>query len=62
MKFSTILIVMVVAHTNYAWAQTRQVGVASTAETSVEDEIKHLEETRNRAVVYGDVAALDGMT
>ena len=62
MKFSTILILMAVACTNYASAQTRQMGIASTAQTSAEDEIKNLEEARNQAVQHGDVAELDRMT
>ena len=37
-------------------------GVASTAQTSAEDEIKNLEEARNQAVLHSDVAALDRMT
>ena len=62
MKFSTILILMAVACTNYASAQTRQMGIASTTQTSAEDEIKNLEEARNQAVQHGDVAELDRMT
>jgi ketosteroid isomerase-like protein len=61
-KFSTIFILMAAAYTNYASAQSRQMGVASTAQTRAEDEIKNLEEARNQAVLHGDVAALDRMT
>jgi ketosteroid isomerase-like protein len=61
-KFSTILILTVITHANYALAQTPQVDVASTTQKSAVDEIKNLEETRNQAVLHGDVAALDRMT
>ena len=62
MKLLTILILMAVAYTNYAAAQTPQAAVASATQMSAEDEIKNLEETRNQAVLHGDVAALDRMT
>src|SRR6266436_7656059 len=62
MKFLTILILTVITYTNYAAAQTPQAAVASATQTSAEDEIKNLEETRNQAVLHGDVAALDRMT
>jgi hypothetical protein len=61
-KLSTILILIVIAYTSYPSAQTRQVVVTSTVQTSAEDEINNLEETRNQAVLHGDVAALDRMT
>jgi len=61
-KVSTILILIAVAYTNYASAQTPQIGVASTAQARSEDEIKNLEEARNQAVLHGDVAALNRMT
>ena len=62
MKLLTILILLVIASTTYASAQTRQVAVAATNQVSAEDEIKNLEEARNQAVLHGDVAALDRMT
>jgi hypothetical protein len=62
MKLSTILILIVIAYTSYPSAQTRQVVVASTVQTSAEDEINNLEETRNQAVLHGAVTALDRMT
>ena len=58
----TILILLVIASTNYDSAQTRQVAVAATNQVNPEDEIKKLEEARNQAVLHGDVAALGRMT
>ena len=62
MKVSRILILTLIVHTGCASAQTRQSAVPSTAATSAEDEIKSLEETRNQAILHGDVAVLDRMT
>jgi len=62
MKLLTILILLVIASTNYDSAQTRQVAVAATNQVNPEDEIKKLEEARNQAVLHGDVAALGRMT
>jgi ketosteroid isomerase-like protein len=62
MKLATILILTVMVHTGWAFAQTRQPVGESTAVSSAEDEIKKLEEMRNQAVLHGDVAALDRMT
>ena len=42
--------------------ETRQMGIASTAQTSAENEKSNLEEARNQAVQHGDVAELDRMT
>ena len=42
--------------------QTGQMGIASTAQTSAENEKSNLEEARNQAVQHGDVAELDRMT
>ena len=58
-----ILFLLLLTHANTASAQTRQPQSAPTiASTSTEDEIKKLEEMRNRAVLHGDVAVLDRMT
>jgi ketosteroid isomerase-like protein len=63
MKLTTILALVLLAPTSGASAQTRQPRSAPTAAaSSVEDEIKKLEEIRNQAVLHGDVAALDRMT
>ena len=62
MKLWTILILTLIAHMSGASAQTRQPGASSAATTSAEDEIKNLEETRNQAVLHGDVGTLDRMT
>jgi ketosteroid isomerase-like protein len=61
MKLAIVLVLTLVAYPSCAQAQTRQPEIAS-ALTSVEDEIKNLEEGRNQAVLHGDVAALDRMT
>ena len=62
MKLLTILILLVIASTNYDSAQTRQVAVAATNQVNPQDEIIKLEEARNQAVLLGDVAALGRMT
>jgi ketosteroid isomerase-like protein len=51
MKMPIILILSVLVCAHYAAGQT-----------SVEREIKSLEEARNEAILHGDVAALDQMT
>jgi ketosteroid isomerase-like protein len=61
MKIPIILILSVIAYPHYAAAQTSAAASAKT-QTSVEREIKSLEEARNQAVLHGDVAALDRMT
>lgn len=62
MKLATILVMAVVAYTISVRGQSRQPEAAPTAMTNPEDEIKKLEETRNEAVLHGDVSVLDGMT
>jgi ketosteroid isomerase-like protein len=63
MKLGTILVLVLLAYTSGASAQTLQPQSSATAAaTSAEDEIKKLEEMRNQAVLHGDVAALDRMT
>ena len=59
---SSILISIVIASANYVAAQTRRTDISPQPETSVEREIKSLEEARNHAVLHGDVMALDRMT
>ena len=63
MKLGTILVVVLLAYSSGASAQTRQPqSTATAAVTTAEDEILKLEEMRNQAVLHGDVAALDRMT
>jgi len=63
MKLATILMIALVGHTTSAWAQTSKPEAAPTAATTnAEDDIKKLEETRNEAVLHGDVSVLDRMT
>ena len=57
-----ILILSLIAHADYAAAQTSQTDVSPTAQTTVEREILRLEDARNQAVIHGDVTALDRMT
>lgn len=59
----TLMLVVLVAYASCLSAQTRQPENATTAAaTGAEDEIKKLEETRNQAILHGDVAVLDRMT
>ena len=62
MKVPMILILSLIAHADYAAAQTSQTDVSPTAQTTVEREILRLEDARNQAVIHGDVTALDRMT
>src|SRR5215475_5742585 len=63
MKLSTILMLALIGSTSCASAQPRQSATPTpTATSSAEDEIKKLEETRNQAILHGDVAVLDRMT
>lgn len=63
MRLSTILVLVLLAHTSGASAQTRQPESAPiAAATNAEDEIKKLEEMRNQAILHGDGAVLDRMT
>jgi len=57
---SLILISMLIGSANYAAAQTSRTDISSQPQTTVDGEIKSLEEARNQAVLHGDVAALDG--
>ena len=59
---SLILISMLIGSANYAAAQTSRTDISSQPQTTVDGEIKSLEEARNQAVLHGDVAALDRMT
>jgi ketosteroid isomerase-like protein len=59
---STILVLGAIACAYYAAAQTSSTEVSPQPQTSVERDIKSLEEARNQAVLHGDVAALDKMT
>ena len=59
---SLILILMLIGSANYAAAQTSRTDISSHPQTTVDGEIKSLEEARNQAVLHGDVAALDRMT
>ena len=61
MKIPIIFILSLIAYAHYAAAQTSP-DASARAQTSVEREIKILEEARNQAVLHGDVAALDRMT
>ncbi len=61
MKVPMILILSIIAHADYAAAQTSSTDVSPT-QTNVEREILSLEEARNQAVLHGDVTALDRMT
>jgi ketosteroid isomerase-like protein len=61
-KVPMILILSLIAHTNYAVAQTTRTDVSQEPQTTVEREILSLEEARNQAVLHGDVTALDRMT
>src|SRR5437879_398120 len=62
MRVPMILILSLIAHADYAAAQTSQTNESPTAKTTVEREILDLEEARNQAVLHGDVTALDRMT
>ena len=62
MRVLIILILSVIAYGNYAAAQTSQTDVLPKPQKTVEREILNLEETRNQAVLHGDVTALDRMT
>ena len=62
MRVPMILILSLIAHADYAAAQTSQTDVSPTAQTTVEREILRLEDARNQAVIHGDVTALDRMT
>jgi len=62
MKVPMILVLSIIAHADYAAAQTSQTDVSPTAQTTVEREILRLEDARNQAVIHGDVTALDRMT
>jgi ketosteroid isomerase-like protein len=62
MKLATILFLLLMVHTGWASAQTRQLTGGSTAAISAEDEIRKLEEARNQAILHGDVGALDRLT
>ena len=53
---------MLIGSANYAAAQTSRTDISSQPQTTVDGEIKSLEEARNQAVLHGDVAALDRMT
>ena len=53
---------MLIGSANYAAAQTSRTDISSQPQTTVDGEIKSLEEARNQAVLHGDVAALDKMT
>jgi ketosteroid isomerase-like protein len=59
---SLILISMLIGSANYAAAQPSRTDISSQPQTTVDGEIKSLEEARNQAVLHGDVAALDRMT
>ena len=59
---SLILISMLIGSANYGATQTRRTDISSQPQTTVDGEIKSLEEARNQAVLHGDVAALDRMT
>ena len=61
MKIPIILILSVIAYAHYAAAQNSS-DTSAKDQTSVEREIKSLEEERNQAVLHGDVAALERMT
>jgi ketosteroid isomerase-like protein len=61
MKSPIILILSVIAYAHYAAAET-SLDASAKNQTSVEREIKSLEEARNEAVLHGDVTALDRMT
>src|SRR6266581_8158056 len=62
MRVPMILILSLIAHADYAVAQTSQTDVSPTAQTTAEREILRLEDARNQAVIHGDVTALDRMT
>ena len=59
---SLILISMLIGSAHYAATQTSRTDISSQPQTTVDGEIKSLEEARNQAVLHGDVAALDKMT
>jgi len=59
MKVPMILMLSIIAHANYAAAQTNQADVSPKLQTPTEREILSLEEARNQAVIHGDVTALD---
>jgi len=62
MKVPMILVLSIIAHADYAAAQTSQTDLSPKPQTTLEREIESLEEARNLAVLHGDVAALDRMT
>jgi ketosteroid isomerase-like protein len=62
MKIPTILILSSIAYVHFAAGQTSRTDVSPQSQTSVEREIKNLEEARNEAVLRGDFTALDRMT
>src|SRR5438128_1819370 len=62
MKVPMILVLSIIAHADYAAAQTSQTDLSPKPQTTLECEIESLEEARNVAVLHGDVAALDRMT
>ena len=62
MKVPMILVLSIIAHADCAVAQASQTDLSPKPQTTVEREIESLEEERNKAVLQGDVAALDRMT
>jgi len=62
MKVPMILVLSIIAHADCAVAQASQTDLSPKPQTTVEREIESLEEARNQAVLYGDVAALDRIT
>jgi ketosteroid isomerase-like protein len=62
MKVPMILVLSIIAHADCAVAQASQTDLSPKPQTTVEREIESLEEARNKAVLQGDVAALDQMT
>jgi ketosteroid isomerase-like protein len=61
MKSPIILILSIIAYAHCVAGETSSDASAKN-QTSVEREIKSLEEARNQAVLHGDVTALDRMT
>lgn len=58
MKFSYLLVLAVML----SWCSTTQAQKANDSSLSAEEQIKSLEEERNRAILGGDAATLDRMT
>src|SRR5215472_8784537 len=62
MKLATVLLFAAMVYATSVSQETQSTGANSTAVTNTQDEIKKLEETRNQAVLHGDVAVLDRLT